>query len=188
MSKNIAVIICAAGASSRFGSQSKLSSKDTTANSKRKKPFTDVAGRAAFLRSIEFFAERDDVKQILMAIQPEDEELVKIKWGANLDFFNVKTYFGGKERFDTVAEGLKLIKDDITLIAVHDAVRCCLTKKWIDNCFAKAAETGAAIPAAPTRTTSEIPGRANNHPPKRFAHYPARHSASAAPGAGYSRQ
>jgi 2-C-methyl-D-erythritol 4-phosphate cytidylyltransferase len=140
MAENIAVIICAAGASSRFGG-------------KRKKPFVDVAKRAAFLRSIEFFADRDDVKQVLLAIQDDDEELVKVKWGANLQFFNVKTYIGGAERFDTVAKGLELINDDITLVAVHDAVRCCLINEWIDDCFTAAAKSGAAMLAAPVVAT-----------------------------------
>ena len=66
MPQSVAVIICAAGGSRRFGS-------------KRKKPFVDVAGRAVFLRSVELFADRDDVKQTLLAIAPEDEELVNIK-------------------------------------------------------------------------------------------------------------
>jgi len=140
MSKSVAVIICAAGASSRFGS-------------KRKKPFVDVAGRAVFLRSVELFSSRDDVKQILLAIAPEDEELVNVKWGPNLSFFNVKICFGGDERFDTVNKALELIKDDIDLIAVHDAVRCCVTEKWVDDCFATAAKTGAAILACPVAAT-----------------------------------
>ncbi len=140
MAENVAVIICAAGLSSRFGG-------------KRKKQFTDVEGRAAFIRSIEFFAERDDVKQILLAIPKEDEELVQVKWGANLQFFNVKMYIGAAERFETVAKGLELIKDDITLVAVHDAVRCCLKKEWLDECFAAAAKQGAAMLAAPVVAT-----------------------------------
>ena len=45
MNKNVAAIICAAGASSRFGG-------------KRKKAFVDVAGRAVFLRSVELFSDR----------------------------------------------------------------------------------------------------------------------------------
>ena len=140
MSKSVAAIICAAGASRRFGG-------------KRKKPFVDVAGRAGFLRSVELFSDRDDVKQILLAISPEDEELVSVKWGANLKFFNVKICFGGDERFDTVSKALELIKDDIELVAVHDAVRCCVTKKWIDAVIAKAGETGAAILACPVVAT-----------------------------------
>jgi 2-C-methyl-D-erythritol 4-phosphate cytidylyltransferase len=134
------VIICAAGASRRFGG-------------KRKKPFADVAGRAVFLRSVELFSNRDDVKQILLAIAPEDEELVSVKWGPNLKFFNVTVYFGGAERFDTVAKALELVKDDIDLITVHDAVRCCVTEKWVDEVIAGAAKTGAAILASPVVAT-----------------------------------
>jgi len=36
---------------------------------------------------------------------------------------------------------------------VHDAVRCCLTKEWIDACFSKASQTGAAILASPVTAT-----------------------------------
>ena len=140
MSKNVAAIICAAGASSRFGG-------------KRRKPFVDVAGRAAFLRSVELFSERDDVKQILVAISPEDEELVNVKWGANLKFFNVKICFGGAERFDTVKTALELVKDDIDLIAVHDAVRCCATKEWVDKVIDAAAQSDAAILGCPVVST-----------------------------------
>ncbi|MHC4125673.1 MAG: 2-C-methyl-D-erythritol 4-phosphate cytidylyltransferase [Planctomycetota bacterium] len=140
MSENVAVIICAAGASSRFGG-------------KRKKPFVDVGGRAVFLRSIEFFDSRNDVKQILLAIAPEDEELVNVKWGPNLKFFNVKICFGGTERFDTIAKALELVKDDIDLVAVHDAVRCCVKSGWLDEVIAKAAKTSAAILACPVTAT-----------------------------------
>lgn len=136
MAHNVAAIICAAGAGKRFGGR-------------RKKPFVDVAGRAVFLRSVELFSDRDDVKQILLAIAAEDQELVTVKWGANLKFFNVKIYTGGDQRFDTVAKGLELLKDDIDLVAVHDAVRCCVTKEWTDQVIAAADRTGAAILACP---------------------------------------
>ncbi|MHC4834612.1 MAG: 2-C-methyl-D-erythritol 4-phosphate cytidylyltransferase, partial [Planctomycetota bacterium] len=59
--KKVSVIVCAAGASTRFGGD-------------RKKPFVDISGRAAFIRSIEYFAERDDVCQVIAAISPDDEE------------------------------------------------------------------------------------------------------------------
>lgn len=148
MANHVCVIICAAGASTRFGGQDKLASL-----TKRKKQLCDVSGRAAFIRSIEFFADRSDVNQILLAISKDDEEIITVKWAANLQFFNVKTYIGGQERSETVQRGLELVKDNINLVAVHDAVRCCLKPKWIDDCFAEAAKTGAAILAAPVVAT-----------------------------------
>ena len=140
MSKNVGVIICAAGASSRFGGT-------------KKKPFIELDGRAIFLRSIELFAEREDVKQILLAISAEDEEIVNVRWGANLAFDNIQVYIGGKERFETVAKGLELLKDNIEIVAVHDAVRCCAKKEWVDEAIKKAGQTGAAILACPAVAT-----------------------------------
>jgi 2-C-methyl-D-erythritol 4-phosphate cytidylyltransferase len=140
MSQTVAAIICAAGASSRFGG-------------KRKKAFVDVAGRAVFLRSVELFAGRNDVKQILLGIAADDQELVNVKWGPNLAFFNVKIFTGGLERFDTVRKGLELVQDGIDLVAVHDACRCCVTEAVIDATIAAAARYGAAIPACPVTAT-----------------------------------
>ena len=138
--KKISVIICAAGASSRFGKS-------------KKKQFTDIAGRAAFVRSIELFSERSDVKQIILAISKEDEELIRVKYGANLGFFGVKLCHGGAERFETVAKATELLRDDIDIVAVHDAVRCCAKDDWIDKVIKKADQTGAAMLAAPVVAT-----------------------------------
>jgi 2-C-methyl-D-erythritol 4-phosphate cytidylyltransferase len=141
---NVAAIICAAGPGKRFGG-------------KRHKQFVDVGGRAVFLRSVELFSNREDVKQILLAIPQEDEEIVNIRYGANLILFNVKLLIGGATRFETVNKAIALLKDDIELVAIHDAARCCVTAKWIDDAIKAAAKTGAAILACPvTATLKEI--------------------------------
>ena len=140
MSKNIAAIICAAGAGSRFGG-------------KQKKQFAEVAGRPAFLRSIEFFDNNDKVKQIILCINPDDTEMFEVRYAAKLSFFGIKTCLGGSERFETVANAMKLIKDNIDLVAVHDAVRCCLKDEWLEQVFDKAEETGAAMLASPVVAT-----------------------------------
>lgn len=140
MSKKIAVIICAAGSSSRFGG-------------KKKKIFVEVDRKAAFLRSVELFTDHKDVKQIIVAIAPEDEEMVKLRWGANLQFFGVKLCHGGAERFETVKKALELVKAEVNLIAVHDAARCCVKSEWIDQCFDAAQRDSAAILACPVVAT-----------------------------------
>jgi 2-C-methyl-D-erythritol 4-phosphate cytidylyltransferase len=137
---NVAAIICAAGPGKRFGG-------------KRHKQFVDIGGRAAFLRSIELFSNREDVKQILLAIPQEDEEIVKIRYGANLSLFNVKVLIGGATRFETVNKAIQLLKDDIELVAIHDAARCCVTAKWVDEVIKAAEKTGAAILACPVTAT-----------------------------------
>jgi 2-C-methyl-D-erythritol 4-phosphate cytidylyltransferase len=140
VSKKVAAIICAAGPGTRFGG-------------KRKKQFVEVAGRPVFLRSIELFSDRDEVKQILLGISPQDQETLKVNWAAKLSFFHIKTFLGGQERCDTIRKGLELLKDEIELVAVHDACRCCAGEQLVTDVIAKAAETGAAIPAAPVTAT-----------------------------------
>ena len=138
--KKVSVIICAAGASARFGGD-------------KKKPFVELGGRAAFLRSIECFSQRDDVVQTILAVAPEAEEFVRLKWGPTLSFYGVQLSLGGVERAETVAAAIEKVDSEAQLIAVHDAVRCCLTQEWIDRVFEKAAATGAAILACPVNGT-----------------------------------
>jgi 2-C-methyl-D-erythritol 4-phosphate cytidylyltransferase len=135
-----AVILPAAGRSSRF--------KD-----KEKKPFTNLDGRAVWLRSTEFFVNRADVIQCLIVVDKDDQEMFRIRYGASVAFLNVQIVDGGSERFESIANALKMVKEDADLIAVHDAVRPCLTEVLVNAVFAKAAETGAAMLAVPVTDT-----------------------------------
>lgn len=139
MSK-FAVILPAAGKSSRF-------------RDKEKKPFTNLDGRAIWLRSAELFVTRPDVVQCIIVIGRDDEELFRRRYQANLAFMNVQIAIGGRERFESVANALNLIKEDVDLVAIHDAVRPCLTEAQVTSVFNKAQETGAAILGAPVADT-----------------------------------
>jgi 2-C-methyl-D-erythritol 4-phosphate cytidylyltransferase len=135
-----AVILPAAGQSSRF--------KD-----KEKKPFVNLDGRAVWLRSAEFFVNRQEVCQCLIVINPEDQEMFRRRFGANLAFMNVQIVEGGAERFESIANALNLLQPEVDFVAVHDAVRPCLTEALIDAVFARAEQTGAALLATPVTDT-----------------------------------
>src|SRR5438552_1926202 len=143
-----AVILPAAGQSSRF-------------RDKEKKPFAQLDGRAVWLRSAELFITRPDVVQCLVVVAPGDLEVFRRRFGANLAFMNVQIVEGGKERFDSIANAIAKLKDDAEFVAVHDAVRPCLTPEMIDAVFAQAAKSGAAILAQPIGET--VKRVDNNH-------------------------
>jgi 2-C-methyl-D-erythritol 4-phosphate cytidylyltransferase len=134
------VILPAAGQSSRF--------KD-----REKKPFAQLDGRAVWLRSAELFVTRSDVCQCLIVVAPEDLEVFKRRYGANLAFMNVQIVTGGKERHESVANALAAVKDEADFIAIHDAARPCLTSELIEAVLSEAARTGAAILALPVSDT-----------------------------------
>jgi 2-C-methyl-D-erythritol 4-phosphate cytidylyltransferase len=135
-----AVIFPAAGRSSRF-------------RDKEKKPFANLDGRAVWLRAVEPFVARSDVVQCLIVINPEDEEMFRRRYGANLAFMNIQIVMGGAERFDSVANALAQLRPDADHVAIHDAVRPCITEALIQSVFAAAQAGGAAIAAIPVADT-----------------------------------
>jgi 2-C-methyl-D-erythritol 4-phosphate cytidylyltransferase len=138
---NFAVILPAAGRSTRFR------------DSHYKKPFAVLGGRAVWLHSAEKFLNRRDVKQVIVVVAEEDREEFGQKFGANLAIMGVEVCAGGAERADSIQNALARVRDDVDFIAVHDAARPCITEKWIDQVFAGAEQTGAAVLGVPISAT-----------------------------------
>ena len=127
-----AVILPAAGRSSRFGAA-------------EKKVFALLEGRAVWRRSVDLFVGRPDVCQCLIVAAAEDR-------GRFADD-RVLIADGGAERFESVANALARTAPEAEFVAVHDAARPCLIPELIDQVFARAAETGAAMLAVPVADT-----------------------------------
>jgi 2-C-methyl-D-erythritol 4-phosphate cytidylyltransferase len=136
-----AVILPAAGKSTRFGDKY------------YKKPFAPLDSRPVWMHAAEKFANRDDVKQVLIVISPEDRDDFEERYGGNAAMMGIEIVTGGTERSDSVQAALARVKDDIDYVAIHDAARPCLTGEWIDRVFDAAEQSGAAILATPVTAT-----------------------------------
>ena len=134
------VIVAGAGNSSRFGG---------TEN----KILLPLGDRPVFIHSIEAFASRDDVKEIVFVCSPADRELIETRWHDTLIKLKTSLATGGEQRTDSVRNGLAQLNCDTKYIAVHDAARPCISQKQIDTIFEMATRTGAAIPAIPVTGT-----------------------------------
>lgn len=138
---SFSVIFPAAGQSSRFG------------DSRDKKIYHDLDGRAVWLRAVEPFINRQDVCQTILAIAPEDREMFERRYRASVVFMDIQVIEGGAERHDTVARALEILDPACQFVAVHDAARPCINRNLIDAVFAAAQEHGAAVPAIPVADT-----------------------------------
>ncbi len=132
----VAVVVPAAGKGERFGAG-------------ESKTLAKLDGRPVFIRTLEMFINREDVIQTILVVPPSEMEEMKSKYGPNLGFMGVKLVEGGDERWQSVGKGLVEVSAEAELIAVHDAVRPCVTEKMIDEVFGEAAKSGAAILASP---------------------------------------
>src|SRR5439155_6122062 len=136
----VAVIIPAAGKSSRFGGR-------------EKKPFVSLDGRPVWQRSAELFWTRDDVTKVYLVISPDDREEFRRRFTHLIAFANAELVDGGAERFDSVANGLAKVPESVEFVAVHDAVRPLTPPALVDAVFAAAMTTGAAMLAVPVADT-----------------------------------
>lgn len=151
-----AVILPAAGKSSRFTGAKGQGLAALGMAAPQKKPFQELKGRPVWLRALEPFLSRDDVVQRIVALSPEDLDWFKNKYRASLAFLDLELIEGGIERADTVERALSHVRTDVDFVAVHDAARPLVAREWIDAVFRAAEKHGAAIPATPISSTLKL--------------------------------
>lgn len=134
-------IILAAGLGVRMGSP---------------KAFLPILGKPMLLYSLQAFQQSDRIDGIGVVARKEDLETVRNLAAANgitkLGF----AVAGGKERQDSVREGLQALPSGVEIVAIHDAARPLLTVQLIGSLIDKAAEHGAAIAAIPMKDTVKV--------------------------------
>lgn len=136
-----AVILAAAGKSSRFG------------HPQHKKVYTALAGKAMWTFAAQAFGQRTDVAQVILVIAAEDREMFDDEFSTLADSLDIQVVLGGAQRADSVLNGLRAVRSEIPFVAIHDAARPCIASPWIDAVFAAAEKTGAAILATPCSAT-----------------------------------
>src|SRR3954451_8803910 len=104
MSGSVAVIVPAAGKSSRFGGM-------------EKKPFAVLDGRPVWLRSPQLFWSRPEVFKVYVVLAPEDRDDFRSRFGHLLLFANAEVVEGGAERFDSVANAIARVPADVAFVA-----------------------------------------------------------------------
>ena len=133
---NFAAVIVAGGAGKRFGS-------------KEPKQFLLLNKKKMFIWSILTFKDIKECEQIILVV-PEYKisEMQKYK-----KLYKIDVVCGGKERYNSVQNGLKAVKENIDVVAVHDAARPLITSKIIKGVFDSAVKYGGAIAANVARDT-----------------------------------
>lgn len=110
------------------------------------KQFLMLRGKPVLWYSINtFLSAYDDMQIILVLPLTHLESGIELRNSfANKD--RIQIISGGVTRFHSVQNGLKAIKDK-SVVFVHDAVRCLVSKDLIKKCYEQAIEKGSAVPA-----------------------------------------
>jgi 2-C-methyl-D-erythritol 4-phosphate cytidylyltransferase len=158
MPDELAVILPAAGRSTRFGGG-------------RDKLLEVLEGRAVIARAVGAFLARNDVGQILLPTNQRERLEPVLRDDAGRIDPRITFCPGGASRAESVLSALRLVPDRFDWVAVHDAARPLVSAGLIDRTFAAAREHGAAVPALPVTLTVKqaqgpLPARAEKTIPR----------------------
>lgn len=119
------------------------------------KQFMLLKEKPVLYYTIQTFLEAYDDLQIILVLPIEYTDMGQEIIDAWFDKDRIRIAAGGDTRFQSVKNGLQLIREE-AIIFVHDGVRCLLSKKLIQACYAKALETGSAIPAITSKDSVRL--------------------------------
>jgi 2-C-methyl-D-erythritol 4-phosphate cytidylyltransferase len=136
----VAAIIVAAGDSQRMEGIDKM--------------FAPLGGRPVLARVIDTFQNCRRIDQIIIVMNSKNIEQCRRMVAAEAESWNKlrDICLGGKQRQDSVVEGLKRLKEG-EWVVIHDGARPLVTADLIERGLEAAKETGAAVAAVPVTDT-----------------------------------
>lgn len=136
---HVTAIILAAGKGNRFGG-------DTP------KQFQKINGKEMVELAISKFEENDKVDYIILVLDEKDPNFDEMSAKYITELSKIRTVVpGGKERQDSVRNGLKYALNGIVLI--HDSARPFVTNEVIDRVIIEASKSGSAVPCVDPKDT-----------------------------------
>jgi len=146
MKELLTVIVPAAGAGRRMGFG-------------KNKAFITIRDNPLLVLCMKMLAETGMVRRVIVvtrAWEITETELMLKEYQDRFPGISWQVTAGGRERQDSVANGLALIRDESGYVAVHDGARPFAGTEVFARTFARAKECGAAIAAVPLKDTVKI--------------------------------
>ena len=138
--KYCGAVIVAAGTASRMGGIDKV--------------MAPLEGEPMIVRTVRTFQNCDAIKEIIIVTRADLIPKISSICGK---FEKVKAVVvGGKDRAESVRNGLGMLSNKVKLVAVQDGARPLITDAVIDRTVRAAHTYGAAAPAIPVKDTIKV--------------------------------
>lgn len=137
------VVIVAAGTGSRM-------------NMGINKQFIKLEGKEIIAYTIEKFYNNSNIEDIVVVVKEDESDFFKKEILDKYNFKNIKIAYGGKERQDSVYNGLKLLDKKCHFVLIHDGARPFVSDKIIDNCIEEAKNHKAVVVGVPVKDTIKV--------------------------------
>ena len=154
---HVSVIIAAAGMSNRMGS-------------KINKQFIAIDNKPILAHTIEKFEESKYIDEIIIVSKEEEVEYCRKEIVKRYSFNKVsKIIRGGKERQDSIYNGLLALNENTDIVLTHDGARPFVRKEHIEAGLKGVIEYGACVIGVPVKDTIKVIDNKEvvHHTPKR---------------------
>ncbi|MCB0760690.1 MAG: 2-C-methyl-D-erythritol 4-phosphate cytidylyltransferase [Flavobacteriales bacterium] len=113
------------------------------------KQFLELRGLPVIFHTLKRFADYHAGLEFIVVIHPEYIEFFEELCKRYHFEFNGQVVAGGRTRYESVQNGIRAIQGDVSVVAIHDAVRPFVSGETLDRCFGGARAHGTAIPVVP---------------------------------------
>lgn len=139
----ISAVVVGAGRGKRFRNKKKNTLKI----------FLKLKGKPLIFYSLLALNRHPRISEIILVTRKSYFKKIK-KIIRRYNFYKVKKIVsGGKERQDSVLNGLKFVNSDSRFVLIHDAARPFLNPKLISSCLRIAQRYGSSVAAVPVKNT-----------------------------------
>ncbi|MCU0652031.1 MAG: 2-C-methyl-D-erythritol 4-phosphate cytidylyltransferase [Candidatus Omnitrophica bacterium] len=139
----VSAIVLAAGRGIRF-------------KSRCPKPLVNINSKPLIIYSLETLSKSPLIKEIIVVANSFNQKQIIRRIKKYRLKKVMKIILGGKERQDSVFNGLKSINAAADLVLIHDAARPCINTKLILALISESKKTGAAIAGVPVKATIKL--------------------------------
>lgn len=130
--------------------------------SKIQKQFIELKGKPVLYYSLRCFQDSPLIQDIILVTGAESVEYCRQEIVEKYGLTKVSRIVpGGKERYDSVYEGLKAC-EDTDYVLIHDGARPFITGEILSSGLKNAGETGAAVVGMPSKDTVKIADKEGN--------------------------
>jgi len=125
-------------------------------NSSVSKQFLNIKGHPILYYTLNKFEKMDELNSIVLVTGEADIDYTREKIVKRYRFKKVELVSGGKERQDSVYNGLRKLSPQTDIVVIHDGVRPFVPRQIIESSIAAAVEYKAVGVAVPVKDTIKV--------------------------------
>ena len=126
------------------------------------KQFLKIRDKEVIAHTIDKFYNNKNIKEIIIVIREDEKEFFDENIIKKYRYKNIKIAFGGKERQDSVYNGLKEVDENCEIVLIHDGARPFVSNEIIEKSIENAKKYNSAIVGVPVKDTIKIVNEDND--------------------------